>query len=216
MEERDMIPMDIHSTVVEEMSGDGQDVIANEINTEDAEATDVAVEAPEGEAGEEAADNTEAQEQSTAPAADAGITAVDGTPHEEGGALSTANEITGEPPDWSELCTVYPDVDPALMEQDTTVCALLRGEIRPTPRQAYEITHLEAIVEARVAERIEAAVRESEARILDHIRTCGHRPVENGVRAAAGVRMHPAVGRLTRSDRAALAKRAERGETIRL
>jgi hypothetical protein len=34
--------------------------------------------------------------------------------------------------------------------------------------------------------------------------------------AAAGVRMHPAVNRLTRRERAMLAKRAEDGETIKL
>ena len=184
-----------------------------------AEAAEISAEAPNDGAGEETTDNTEGEGEPAVPAADEGDTA-EQSPHEEGEVQSATNTITDEPADWSELCAVYPNVDPALVEQDASVRALLRGEVRPTPRQAYEITHLDAIVEARVAEQVAEqvahAVRESEARLLDHIRTCGQRPVENGVRAAVGVRMHPAVGRLTRSDRAALAKRAQRGETIRL
>ena len=158
-----------------------------------------------------------------------GVVAEDepGTPAEEAGeppcgedVTDTATEIAVEATDWNELSTAYPDVDLSLVERDATVGALLRGEVRPTPRQAYEITHMDAIVEARVAarvaEQVARAVRESEACLLDHIRACGQRPVENGVHAATGVRMHPAVDRLTRSDRAALARRAQRGETIRL
>ena len=63
---------------------------------------------------------------------------------------------------------------------------------------------------------MESAVKESEERLLSHIRARGQRPAENGVTAAVGIRMHPAVERLTHRERAMLAKRAEDGETIRL
>jgi hypothetical protein len=129
-----------------------------------------------------------------------------------------------------EVRGVYPDFDPEAALADPTLGALLRGELRPTLRQLYEAVHLDAIVdsrvacavEARVAEAVEAAVseavaataRETEERLLGHIRARGQRPAEGGVRAASGIRMHPAVGRLTRRERAILAKRAENGETI--
>ena len=58
------------------------------------------------------------------------------------------------------------------------------------------------------------AVRETEERLLSHIRARGQRPSEVGTGGAAGIRMHPAVNRLTRKERAMLAKRAENGETI--
>ena len=189
----------------------------------EAEAAATSAEAPDGGEEEETADPTGAGEETVVTSAtEADGKAAEEAPCDEGDgeAPGEADTISDAPTDWSELCAAYPDVDPALVEQDAAVGALLRGEVRPTPRQAYEITHLDAIVEARVAEQVtqqlERAVRESEARLLEHIRTCGQRPVENGVRAAVGVRMHPAVERLTRSDRAALAKRAQRGETIRL
>ena len=63
---------------------------------------------------------------------------------------------------------------------------------------------------------VAAAIAEAEERLLGSIRARGYRPPEHGLSASGGVRMHPAVDKLTRSDRAQLAKRAERGETIRL
>lgn len=213
MDDREMSAMDATEAMDTASDGEQEVTVAP---THDAEhAVEETEPACDG-AGEEMAGNTEGEGEPAVPTAEAGTTAADEPPRREGEMQSTANEITNEVLDWTELCAAYPDVDPVLAEQDMAVRALARGEVRPTPRQAYELTHMEAIVEARVAERIGGAVRESEARLLEHIRTCGQRPVENGVRAAAGVRMHPAVGRLTRSDRAALAKRAERGETIRL
>ncbi len=126
----------------------------------------------------------------------------------------------------------YPDFDLAAEMAHPVMGALLRGEGKPTLRQLYEAVHMEAItagrvaraveeavaeaVESAVTEAVESAVRESEERLLEHIRARGRRPLENGLRAALGIRMHPAVGRLTRRERAMLAKRAEDGETIQL
>ena len=102
----------------------------------------------------------------------------------------------------------------------------------PSLRQLYEAVHWEEVaalqreaavslaVESAVAEAVPAAVaeavRESEERLLGHIRTRGQRPPENGTCAVTGNRLHAAVGRLTRRERAMLAKRAENGEHIRL
>ncbi len=144
------------------------------------------------------------------------------------------------------LHQLYPGFDPAGMQADPVLGPYLRGEARPTLRRLYEAAHLEEIVAERVeatvsdavataveealrgaresaeshaaeaAEQLTAAVRESEERLLGHIRARGRRPAENGVRGESGIRLHPAVERLTRRDRAILASRAERGETIRL
>ncbi len=125
---------------------------------------------------------------------------------------------------------VYPDFDLTAALEDPILGALMRGEIKPTLRQLYEATHLDAITEDRVAAGVRAqvdkavseavasavaeAVRETEERLLSHIRARGQRPSEVGTGGAAGIRMHPAVSRLTRKERAMLAKRAENGETI--
>ena len=121
---------------------------------------------------------------------------------------------------------VYPDFDLTAEMAHPVLGRILRGEAVPTLRQLYEATHLDDILEGRVtqavAERldaavsaaVEAALAEHEQRMLAHIRARGRRPSETGVRASAGIRMHPAVGRLTRRERALLAQRAQDGETI--
>lgn len=127
---------------------------------------------------------------------------------------------------------IYPHFDLAAEMEHPVMGALLRGEGKPTLRQLYEAVHLEDILEGRVASSVEAqvshavesavadavsaAVRDCEERLLGHIRARGQRPTENGLSAAAGIRMHPAVDRLTRRERAMLAKRAENGETVQL
>lgn len=125
---------------------------------------------------------------------------------------------------------VYPDFDLTAEMGHPILGAILRGEAKPTLRQLYEAVHLDDIVEGRVAATVQAqvaeavagavaeavasAVRETEERLLSHIRARGRRPSEVGAMGSGGIRMHPAVSRLTRKERAMLAKRAENGETI--
>ena len=125
---------------------------------------------------------------------------------------------------------VYPDFDLTAEMGHPILGAILRGEAKPTLRQLYEVVHLDDIVEGRVAATVQAqvaeavagavaeavasAVRETEERLLSHIRARGRRPSEVGAMGGGGIRMHPAVNRLTRKERAMLAKRAENGETI--
>lgn len=131
-----------------------------------------------------------------------------------------------------EVRAVYPNFDLSAELTHPVMGAILRGEAMPTLRQLYEAVHWEEIAEGRVTARVQAevteavdkAVREAvaeaeracEERLLGHIRARGQRPAEVGMSAAAGIRMHPAVNRLTRRERAMLAKRAEDGETIKL
>ncbi len=130
------------------------------------------------------------------------------------------------------LKSEYPGFDLSSELEHPVMGALLRGECVPTLRQLYEAVHMEDIlggrveeavearvahtVECAVAQAVEAAVRDCEERLLSHIRARGQRPDENGTGSALGIRMHPAVERLTRRERAMLAKRAENGETVTL
>lgn len=155
-----------------------------------------------------------------------------------GGDAETATEpaVPFLPPAETEAVReVYPDFDPEGALSHPILGPLLRGETKPTLRQLYEAVHLEDILRERVAAAVEEqvndavsaavhttvqavvdeAVRSSEERLLDHIRARGRRPAENGTSAAFGIRIHPAVERLTRRERAMLARRAENGETIK-
>ncbi len=132
--------------------------------------------------------------------------------------------------------TLYPEFDPDEALAHPELGALLRGEKTPGLRLLYEAVHLESIVSRRVSAALDdafvdsvtaavestvesaiaSAVAAREEQLLENIRARGCRPAENGTAAASGIRMHPAAGRLTRRDRARLAERAERGETVRL
>ena len=130
------------------------------------------------------------------------------------------------------LQEVYPDFDPEAELAHPILGAILRGEVSPSLRQLYEAIHWEEIaavrteaaiseavaaaVSAAVESAVASAVAESEERLLSHIRARGQRPAENGTGATSGARLQAAVGRLTRRERAMLAKRAENGEHIRL
>ena len=126
-----------------------------------------------------------------------------------------AREIPSWEAEAEALRAVYPAFDLAVEMSHPVMGAILRGEVKPTLRQLYEAVHWESIAAERTEAAVAVAVRESEERLLGHIRARGQRPSENGISAAAGVRMHPAVGRLTRRERAPLARRAECGEHIR-
>ncbi len=111
---------------------------------------------------------------------------------------------------------VYPTFDLTREMQDPAFRALVRGEARPTLRQVYELCHREALMAEAVSTAVAEAVSRAEAQLVSHIQARGQRPAENGMDDRGAVRMHPDVGRLTRSDRARLARRAQEGESIRL
>ena len=111
---------------------------------------------------------------------------------------------------------VYPTFDLTHEMQDPAFRALVRGEARPTLRQVYELCHREALTAEAVSTAVAEAVSRAEAQLVSHIQARGQRPAENGMADRGAVRMHPDVGRLTRSDRARLARRAQEGESIRL
>ena len=114
------------------------------------------------------------------------------------------------------LREVYPDFDMEREMQDPAFRNVITGAVRPTIRQAYELCHRDALEAQAVHDAVETAVRRAEENLLAHIRARGQRPQENGTSDMGAVQTHPNVDRLTRSERAALAKRAAQGEHILL
>ena len=117
-----------------------------------------------------------------------------------------------------EVCDGTADLDAQIREAVESAVAARIGE-------AVESAVARAVSEALAAEReaakrseeaVAEAVRLTEERLIGHIRARGTRPPENGMASGTGVRMHPAVDRLTRRDRERLARMAAEGETVRL
>ena len=117
-----------------------------------------------------------------------------------------------------EACDDAADLDAQIREAVESAVAARISE-------AVESAVARAVSEALAAEReaarkseeaVAEAIRLTEERLIGHIRARGTRPPENGMASGAGVRMHPAVDRLTRRDRERLARMAAEGETVRL
>lgn len=73
-------------------------------------------------------------------------------------------------------------------------------------KTAYEVVHIND-VKAKVAQKVQSAV-------VNNVRSQGNRPDENGTNTQTGVLFKTDASKLTKEDRAEIARRAQRGEVI--
>lgn len=76
---------------------------------------------------------------------------------------------------------------------------------------AYKAIHMDDIV----TQSMKATAQAAEKKTVDHIRAMGSRPAENGISGRSAFTVKDDVTKLTKADRAEIARRAERGEVIR-
>ena len=76
--------------------------------------------------------------------------------------------------------------------------------------QAYKVMHFDEL-QNRTAQAVAA---QTESAVTANIKAKGSRPAENGLQSQSAFSTHTDVKKLTKQDRADLAKRASRGETI--
>ena len=109
----------------------------------------------------------------------------------------------------NQLKAEYPDFDLRQELQNRDFAGLI-GQKNPqysiSMKQAYELIHPEA-VEKRISER---AARQ----VTDNIKARGMRPTEGAVGSESGITVKSDVTKLTKKDRAEIARRAARGERI--
>ena len=102
----------------------------------------------------------------------------------------------------------YPNFDLAAECRNPQFLSMLRAGV--PVGHAYEVFHLDDIKNGLV----QATARQTEKKVVDGIRAKGARPAENGVSSQSGVTIKSDVSRLSRQDRAEIARRVARGETI--
>lgn len=114
--------------------------------------------------------------------------------------------------DWNgqaeQLRAVYPSFDLTREAQNRNFLSMLKAGV--PVRQAYEVVHMDEIKAAAAAMQAKA----TEKAVTDNIKAKGSRPQENGTGASSGFTVKDDVSRLTRKDRAEIARRAARGEVI--
>lgn len=106
---------------------------------------------------------------------------------------------------------VYPsfDLETEVMTNPKFV-ELIRNNI--DVRSAYEVTHKDDII----ASAMQFAVKEAETKITNRIRANGARPAENGTSSQGASQVKSDVSKLTKAERADIARRVARGEKIDL
>lgn len=106
------------------------------------------------------------------------------------------------------LKQLYPSFDIQRESQNPAFLSLLRAG---TPmKTAYEVVHMDEIKAGVARSTAQAAERQ----ITSNIRARGQRPAETGTTAQATFTVKDDVSKLTKKDRAEIAKRAARGEKI--
>ncbi len=102
----------------------------------------------------------------------------------------------------------YPSFDLATEAQNPDFLRLLQANV--PVEHAYRLIHMDELTEAATTQAAQAA----EKRVVDNIRAKGQRPTENGTSSQSAFTVKDDVSKLSKKDRAEIARRAERGEVI--
>ena len=108
------------------------------------------------------------------------------------------------------LKAVYSDFELADEVKNPRFLAMLKSGV--PIKDAYEVAHLDDIKTGVAA----STAKQTEKKVVDTIRAKGSRPPENGVSSNSGVIVKTSAASLNKRDRAEIARRVQRGETITL
>ncbi len=108
------------------------------------------------------------------------------------------------------LKAVYPDFDLGAESRNPQFLSMLKAGV--PVRHAYEVIHMDEI-KAGVAQN---TAKQTEKQVVDGIRARGARPVENGTLSQSAFTVKDDPGKWSKKDRAEVARRVARGETITL
>ena len=103
-----------------------------------------------------------------------------------------------------ETKAAYPDFDFEAEIKNPEFARLLKAGVKV--KDAYEVINIDAI--------LDRSSKDAEKKVVDSIRANASRPIENGSEGGSGILLSGNASKLTRKERADLAKRAAKGEKI--
>ena len=103
-----------------------------------------------------------------------------------------------------EAKKAYPDFDFEAQLKSEEFRRLIKAGV--SVKNAYEVVNIDAILDKNS--------KNAEKMVVDSIRSKGNRPVENGSAPTGGILLSSDISKLTKKERAELAKRAAKGERI--
>jgi len=107
-----------------------------------------------------------------------------------------------------EIKKTFPNFDLETEAQNPEFAKLLKNGV--PMEHAFKVIHMDEIS----SELMQNTARMTEKRVVDNLRSKGKRVVENGASSQSGFTTKTDPHKLTREDRAEIARRAMRGETI--
>ena len=109
-----------------------------------------------------------------------------------------------------QVKAVYPNFDLGAESKNPQFISMLKAGV--PVQHAYEVIHMDEI-KAGVAQ---STARQTEKQVVDGIRAKGNRPAENGTSSQSAFTVKDDPHKWTKQDRAEVARRVARGETIKL
>ena len=107
-----------------------------------------------------------------------------------------------------ETAQIYPGFSLEAESQNPQFIQMLQSGV--PVQHAYEVLHLDDIRNATA----QVASQRARQAVTENIKAKGSRPSENGAKASSAFTVKDDVSKLSRKDRAEIARRVERGETI--
>lgn len=107
-----------------------------------------------------------------------------------------------------EVKAVYPGFDLNTEAQNPRFLSMLKSGV--PVMHAYKVMHMDEIM----TDAMQTAARRSEQAVVNNIRARGSRPAENGLSSQSAFTVKDDVSKLSKKDRAEIARRAARGEKI--
>lgn len=122
-------------------------------------------------------------------------------------------QVRGQVAAWQEeadaMAARFPDFDFAAEIENPRFLAMLKSGV--PVEHAYKVLHMDELMQ----NVMQTTAQQAEKRVVDNVRSRGTRPQENGTASRSAITVKDDVSRLSKEERAEIARRVARGEVIK-
>ena len=122
-------------------------------------------------------------------------------------------QVRGQVAAWQEeadaMAARFPGFDFAAEIENPRFLAMLKSGV--PVEHAYKVLHMDELMQ----NVMQTTAQQAEKRVVDNVRSRGTRPQENGTASRSAITVKDDVSRLTKDERAEIARRVARGEVIK-
>ena len=131
----------------------------------------------------------------------------------ENARLARDDKVNAQVAQWTaeadEMKARFPDFDFEAEIENPRFIAMLKSGV--PVEHAYKVLHMDELMQNVV----QTTAQQAEKRVVDNVRSRGTRPQENGTASRSAITVKDDVSRLSKEDRAEIARRVARGEVIK-